>query len=97
MSEEIIEGWEGCLSIEGLRGMVPRSKQITIRFLDRKGVSHKGDFEGFPAVVVQHEVDHLRGKVFVDRMRDFSTLTHLKEFDRFWIRRSDASQQENSE
>ncbi len=92
-SEETIEGWEGCLSIEGLRGKVPRSQKISIRFFDRRGVEQKLDLEDFPAVVVQHELDHLEGKMFIDRMRDLSTLTYLKEFDRFWMRPSDDDQQ----
>ncbi|HZR47411.1 MAG TPA: peptide deformylase, partial [Candidatus Manganitrophaceae bacterium] len=43
--------------------------------------------EGFLAVVLQHEIDHLNGKVFLDRMKDFSTLTHLAEFDHYWMSR----------
>jgi peptide deformylase len=83
-SDEIQEGWEGCLSVEGLRGAVPRAKRVAIEFTDRAGQRHKLETEGFLAVVIQHELDHLAGKVFLDRMRDLSTLAHLKEYERFW-------------
>lgn len=85
-SEETQEDWEGCLSVEGFRGIVPRSKQVSIRFLDRQGKERTLEAENFFAVVIQHELDHLSGKVFLDRMRDLSTLTHLKEYERYWIK-----------
>ena len=85
-SEETQEDWEGCLSVEGLRGVVPRSKQVSIRFLDQLGKEQKLEAEDFFATVIQHELDHLAGKVFLDRMRDLSTLTHLKEYERYWIK-----------
>ena len=85
-SEETIEGWEGCLSVEIFRGKVPRSKKVSVRFWDRNGKEQKLEAEGFPAVVIQHELDHLAGKVFLDRMPDLSTLTHLKEYERFWMK-----------
>ena len=80
-------GWEGCLSIEGLRGRVPRSKTLSVKWLDRTGRVVERDLEGFFAVVFQHEWDHLQGKVYLDRMADMSTLTHLLEHDRFWTDR----------
>ncbi|HET6465487.1 MAG TPA: peptide deformylase [Nitrospiria bacterium] len=88
-SEETVEGWEGCLSVESFRGKVPRSKKVSVRFLDRNGKEQKLEAEGFPAVVIQHELDHLAGKVFLDRMRDLSTLAHLKEYERFWMKPQD--------
>lgn len=88
-SEETEDGWEGCLSMEGFRGKVPRSVRVSIRFLDRKGREQKLDAGGFQAVVIQHELDHLAGKVYLDRMRDLSTLAHMKEFKRYWIKHED--------
>lgn len=88
-SDETTDGWEGCLSVEGFRGKVPRSKKVAVRFLDRNGADQRLEAEGFPAVVIQHELDHLAGKVFLDRMRDLTTLTHLKEYDRFWVKPPD--------
>jgi peptide deformylase len=85
-SEEMQEGWEGCLSVDDLRGMVPRARKVKIRFLDPRGKEQQLEAEDFFATVIQHELDHLAGKVFLDRMRDFSTLTHLKEYERYWIK-----------
>ena len=85
LSDEMEEDWEGCLSIPDLRGRVPRYKSIHIQALDRKG--KKLDFvaHDFHARVIQHEFDHLNGKVYLDRMRDFTTLTFLQEFARYWM------------
>ena len=91
-SEDTVDGWEGCLSVEGLRGRVPRSKKVSVRFLDRRGKGQKLSAEGFPAVVIQHEMDHLAGKVFLDRMRDLSTLAHLREYDRFWVKPDESAE-----
>jgi len=84
LSLEIEEDWEGCLSINDLRGKVPRSRRVSVKGYDRKGKEVKLDIENFFARVVQHEVDHLLGKIFLDRMSDFSTLTHLSEYNRYW-------------
>jgi len=85
LSDETEEDWEGCLSIPDLRGRVPRYRSIHVHALDRTG--HKLDFEahGFHARVIQHEFDHLNGKVYLDRMKDFSTLAFLQEFARYWL------------
>jgi peptide deformylase len=85
LSDEMEEDWEGCLSIPDLRGRVPRYKSIHVHALDRVG--KKMDFvaHAFHARVIQHEFDHLAGKVYLDRMRDFTTLTFLQEFARYWI------------
>jgi peptide deformylase len=84
LSDEMEEDWEGCLSINELRGRVPRYKSIRVRALDRNGKELDFTATGFHARVIQHEWDHLNGKVFLDRMRDLSTLTHLQEFARYW-------------
>jgi peptide deformylase len=82
-------GWEGCLSVEGLRGQVVRARRLSVRWLDRAGHAVSQEVEGFFAVVIQHEVDHLQGKLFLDRMTDLTTLTHLLEYDRYWLRHED--------
>jgi len=79
-------GWEGCLSVEGFRGQVPRATEVKIKALDRHGKEFILETDGFLAIVIQHELDHLMGKVFLDRMSDFSTLTHLKEYERYWVK-----------
>ncbi len=84
VSDELEEDWEGCLSIPDLRGRVPRYKNIRVRALDRNGAALDFVASGFHARVIQHEWDHLNGKVYLDRMRDLSTLAYLREFARFW-------------
>lgn len=78
------EMWEGCLSVDGLRGKVTRPSSIRVRALDRDGRSMDFEASGLFAVCIQHEMDHLIGKLFVDRMTDLSTLTQLNEFDAYW-------------
>jgi peptide deformylase len=85
LTKETEDDWEGCLSIPELRGQVPRYKSIRIAAGDRDGNELNFVATGFHARVIQHEVDHLRGHVFLDRMRDLSTLTYLAEYTRFWL------------
>ena len=77
------EGWEGCLSIPDIRGLVPRSTDITVRALDREGRPIELRLKGFPARVVQHETDHLDGVLFLDRMTSMQSLTYLEEYSRY--------------
>ncbi len=79
-----VENWEGCLSVDGLRGKVTRPSMIRVQALDRHGAQLDFEAIGLLAVCIQHELDHLMGKVFLDRMTDLSTLTQLDEFDQFW-------------
>jgi len=78
------EDWEGCLSVDELRGRVPRAESLEVEAFNRKGEKVRIRTQGFFARVIQHECDHLAGKVFLDRMPDLKTLTHLKEFVRYW-------------
>jgi len=66
------EGWEGCLSVPGLRGIVPRFARIRYTGFDPTGARIDREAEGFHARVVQHECDHLLGKLYPMRMRDFT-------------------------
>ena len=79
-----VENWEGCLSVDGLRGKVTRPSVVRVKALDRQGKSMDFEATGLFAVCIQHEMDHLIGKVFLDRMTDMSTLTQLTEFDQYW-------------
>jgi len=72
LSEEEEEGWEGCLSVPGLRGVVPRWRHIRYRGVDPFGQSIDREAEGFHARVVQHECDHLWGTLYPMRVRDFT-------------------------
>jgi peptide deformylase len=83
---DVIEDWEGCLSIPGIRGRVPRARDITVRALDRKGDRIELRLHDFPARVIQHETDHLDGVLFFDRMRSFASLTFLDEYARYWAK-----------
>jgi peptide deformylase len=83
------EGWEGCLSIPDIRGMVPRFTDITVRGLDRDGKSIELQLKGFPARVAQHETDHLDGVLFFDRMTSMQSLTYLDEYSRYHAKNDD--------
>ncbi|MEP6957864.1 MAG: peptide deformylase [Nitrospirota bacterium] len=79
-----VENWEGCLSVDGLRGKVTRPAVVRVQALDRDGKSLDFEASDLYAVCIQHEMDHLIGKMFLDRMTDMSTLTQLAEFDQYW-------------
>ena len=72
LGDAIEEGWEGCLSVPGLRGMVPRYARLRYEGLDPQGRPIAREVDGFHARVVQHECDHLDGILYPMRMRDFS-------------------------
>ncbi len=76
-SEEKATGWEGCLSVPGMRGRVERSKEIEIMYCDRYGNPHQKVFTDFVARIIQHEFDHINGKVFLDRVE--STLDLMSD------------------
>ncbi len=75
--------WEGCLSVPGLRGFVERPQHIRVSYLDAKGEKQHLEAKGFLATVIQHELDHLFGTLYVDRIKDLSLLTYQEEFDQF--------------
>ncbi len=79
--------WEGCLSVDELRGQVPRAESLEVEAYNRRGEKVRCRAQGFFARVIQHECDHLGGKVFLDRMVTLATLTHLREFLRHWQER----------
>jgi peptide deformylase len=74
LSDEQAEGWEGCLSVPGLRGRVPRWQHIRYRGVDVQGHLIDREAKGFHAVVVQHETDHLIGRLYPTRMKDLTQL-----------------------
>jgi peptide deformylase len=82
LEEPVRPGWEGCLSVEGLRGVVPRARHV--RLIGRSVAGDPVDLElvGFPAVVAQHEHDHLDGIVYLDRMPDLRSLATVRELAR---------------
>ena len=77
------EGWEGCLSIPDIRGMVPRYTDIMLKALDREGRPIELRLTDFAARVAQHETDHLAGVLFFDRMTSMESLTFMDEYSRY--------------
>jgi peptide deformylase len=85
VSEEMEDGWEGCLSVPDLRGLVPRHTAVRLQCHDRHGEKVDLVAKDFFARVIQHETDHLFGTVYIDRMRDLSTLSFMSEWNRHWL------------
>src|SRR3954467_6757115 len=84
IGDEVVEDWEGCLSIPDIRGRVPRAPEIDVKAYDHKGRRVNLRARGFTARVIQHETDHLDGVLFFDRMKSLETLTFLDEFGKYW-------------
>ena len=80
-----VEDWEGCLSIPDLRGRVPRFKQVRVTALGRAAEPLDFTASDFHARVIQHETDHLKGEVYLDRMPDLRTLAFIQEWQRFML------------
>lgn len=80
---EMVEGWEGCLSIPGMSGLVPRAARITLRGTDASGATFTREAAGFHARVIQHEADHLDGILYPQRMRDPRLMGYNDEVSRF--------------
>lgn len=81
-SSDSVKGWEGCLSIPGIRGLVPRYQAIEVEYSDRTGKLHKQELTNFVARIFQHELDHLDGIVFVDRLRSTKDLITELEYQK---------------
>ncbi len=75
--------WEGCLSVPGLRGYVERPSKIKVSYIDEKAQPQTLIAEDFMAIVLQHELDHLFGKLYIDRIKDPQKLSFSEEFDEF--------------
>lgn len=82
LDDAMADGYEGCLSVPDLRGLVPRWRHVRLEALDRRGAPYTIEAHDFFARVIQHECDHLDGRVYLDRMRDLRTLSFLPEFER---------------
>lgn len=95
IGDATVEGWEGCLSIPDIRGMVPRAAHISVAAMDRYGKRIEFEIKDFAARVVQHETDHLDGILFFDRMRTFDSLTFMEEFSRYHARNDDDDDDED--
>ena len=83
-SDETVKGWEGCLSIPGIRGEVPRYRAIEVEYTGRDGKLHKQELTDFVARIFQHELDHLDGIVFIDRVESTQDLITEREYQRLF-------------
>lgn len=81
-SDETEKDWEGCLSIPGVRALVPRWKSIEVSYQTRDGKKVTKTFESFLARIFQHELDHLDGLVFLDRLESTKDIYTEKEFQK---------------
>jgi peptide deformylase len=81
-----VEDWEGCLSVPDLRGRVPRFKQLRVTALGREAENIEIVASDFHARVIQHETDHLKGEIYLDRMKDLRTLGFVQEWQRYLMR-----------
>jgi peptide deformylase len=79
-SEAELTDWEGCFSVPGLMGQVPRAERVTVEYLTPDGRQVTEDYEGYAARVIQHELDHLDGTEFLDRMRSMKTITTVQNY-----------------
>ncbi|RPH82966.1 MAG: peptide deformylase [Candidatus Rokuibacteriota bacterium] len=85
LTEEREDGWEGCLSVPDMRGVVSRHTAVRLECYDREGHPVDVVAKDFFARVIQHETDHLEGIVYVDRMSDLRTLSHIAEWNKHWL------------
>ena len=85
-STETVKDWEGCLSIPGMRGLVPRSRSIEIEYTNRDGQLHKQELTDFVARIFQHEHDHLDGIMFLDRVENTRELMTEDEYQQQFVK-----------
>jgi peptide deformylase len=79
-SREMVKGWEGCLSVPGIRGIVPRYKSVTVKYITRDGKIEQEELHDFIARIFQHEYDHINGLVFLDRLESVKDIITEKEY-----------------
>jgi peptide deformylase len=85
LDETLAGFWEGCLSVPGMRGYVERPRKIEVNYLDERGRPQTLVAEGFLATVFQHELDHLDGVVYVDKITDKTKLAFSEEYARYHV------------
>ncbi len=94
LTKETSAYWEGCLSVPGMRGRVTRHKRISVEALNGKGEKISFIAEGFAATVIQHECDHLLGKLYLDRMTDMRELAFTREYQKYHVDANSGDDQE---
>jgi peptide deformylase len=91
-----VEFFEGCLSLSGFTAMVPRARKVRVECLDHKGSAKVIEASGWYARILQHEIDHLKGTVYIDRMYP-RTLMTVENFNRYWKSKSMAEMKKLAE
>ena len=81
LEEELLGSWAGCLSVPGMRGYVQRPRKISVKYKNEKAETIEYVAEGFPSIVFQHEIDHLFGKLYVDRIEDIRNFGYSEEYE----------------
>ncbi len=84
-SEQRVKDWEGCLSVPGIRGLVPRHQAIKVEYKDQNGKLHHQEFTDFVARIFQHEYDHLEGMVFLDRVESMQDIITEQEYQKQFL------------
>ena len=84
VDQELQGFWEGCLSVPGLRGFVERPRKVKITYYNQDSLKSEIVLEDFLATVFQHELDHLFGKLYIDRIADLSKLSYEAEYSEYW-------------
>ncbi len=84
-SKEKAKNWEGCLSCPGVRGLATRSKWIRVSYWDENGKKHEQKLAGWPGIIFQHEIDHLNGIRYAERIEDMKNLITDKEYAKRWM------------
>lgn len=79
-SGEVVKDWEGCLSVPGIRGLIPRYRQIEVEYTNRQGKQVRQELNDFVARIFQHENDHLNGMVFLDRLESLRDIITDQEY-----------------
>ena len=87
-SKKLANDWEGCLSLPAIRGLVPRYTDIIVEFYNQLGKKQIMKLSGFQARVFQHEIDHLNGILYIDKMNDLKTLMTVDEFKKRILKKS---------
>ena len=85
LSADLVDSWEGCLSIPNIRGMLKRHNHIKLTAYNIKGEKYEAELKGFAAIVAQHELDHLNGILLIDRMDNMKTLSFQEEYEKYWM------------
>ena len=86
--DQIVKGWEGCLSIPGIRGLVPRYQTIEVEYTNREGNLYRQELTDYVARIFQHEYDHLEGIVFLDRVQGSQDMLTEQEYQKWLINHS---------